>query len=150
MSEDLSLLKLIIYNLFRVLHWLLHQGLCNSGRSFPNGNPFPALPEGHDLSYLCEMEGEAQKFSTAIMQTEPGAGKGRNNNYHSPEREIGINPALKFRDQRMYLIPSLQHHLENKYWCWGIRQWFSSSGQRLLYQIMWCFPYIIPESEMSL
>lgn len=52
MSEDLSLLKLIIYNLFRVLHRLLHQGLCNSGRSFPNGNPFPDLPEGQEV-WIC-------------------------------------------------------------------------------------------------
>lgn len=107
-----------------------------------------------DLSYMFEMKGESQKLSTAIMQTELDAGKGCNySNYHigdCPEREIGINTALTFRDQRMNLIPSLQHHLENKSLCWGRRQRLSSSGQMLLYQLIWCFPYIIHESEMSL
>lgn len=74
-----------------------------------------------DLSYLCEMEGEAQKLLDCHhADVELRAEKGCNNNYHigdSLEREIRINTAVKFRDWRMYLVRSLQHHLENKSWC---------------------------------
>lgn len=156
MSEDLSLLKLIIYNLFRVLHRLLHQGLCNSGRSFPNGNPFSDLPEGRKYGSVLPVwdERRISKAQHCHHANRAGCRKRMQlQNYHigdCPEREIGINTALTFRDQRMNLIPSLQHHLENKSLCWGRRQRLSSSGQMLLYQLIWCFPYIIHESEMSL